>query len=98
MSLGPIGGEDVLKKIDKTKTPREIGRELGVRYILEGSVRKLGQKVRLGAKLISADRENTIWSHNFDFNIDEIFDIEIFFNKNEYFNNRWMWVHWSSFC
>jgi len=61
---------------DKSKSPKEIGKELGVRYILEGSVRKLGQKVRVGAKLISADRENTIWSHNFDFNIDEMFDIQ----------------------
>ena len=61
---------------DKSKSPKEIGKELGVRYILEGSVRKLGQKVRIGAKLISADRENTIWSHNFDFTIDEMFDIQ----------------------
>ena len=71
-----VSGNASFSYRDKTKTPREIGRELGVRYILEGSVRKLGQKVRLGAKLISADRENTIWSHNFDFNIDEIFDIQ----------------------
>ena len=61
---------------DKSKSPKEIGKELGVRYILEGSVRKLGQKVRIGAKLISADRENTIWSHNFDFTIEEMFDIQ----------------------
>ena len=61
---------------DKSKSPKEIGQELGVRYLLEGSVRKLGQKVRVGAKLISADRENTIWSHNFDFTIDEMFDIQ----------------------
>ena len=61
---------------DKSKSPKEIGKELGVRYILEGSVRKLGQKVRIGSKLISADRENTIWSHNFDFTIDEMFDIQ----------------------
>ena len=61
---------------DKSKSPKEIGKELGVRYILEGNLRKLGQKVRIGAKLISADRENTIWSHNFDFTIDEMFDIQ----------------------
>ncbi len=61
---------------DKSKSPKEIGKELGVRYILEGSVRKLGQKVRIGTKLISADREITIWSHNFDFTIDEMFDIQ----------------------
>ena len=45
---------------DKTKTPKEIGRELGVRYILEGSVRKLGPKMRITASLISCERENTI--------------------------------------
>ena len=61
---------------NKQKSPKEIGQELGVRYILEGSVRKLGQKMRVGAKLISAKRENAVWSHNFDFTIDEIFDIQ----------------------
>ena len=47
-----------------------------MRYILEGSVRKLGKKFRVGVKLISAERENTIWSHNFDFKIDEMFDVQ----------------------
>ena len=61
---------------DKTKTPKEIGRELGVRYILEGSVRKLGAKMRITASLISCERENTIWSNNFDTSIDEIFDVQ----------------------
>ena len=61
---------------DKNKSPKEIGRELGVRYILEGSVRKLGPKMRISANLISADRENAVWSNNFDTTIDEIFDIQ----------------------
>ena len=61
---------------DKSKSPKEIGRELGVRYILEGSVRKLGPKIRISANLISADRENAVWSNNFDTTIDEIFDIQ----------------------
>jgi len=71
-----VSGNASFSYRDKSKRPKEIGKELGVRYILEGSVRKLGQKVRIGAKLISADRENTIWSHNFDFTIDEMFDIQ----------------------
>ncbi len=71
-----VSGNSSFTYRDKSKSPKEIGKELGVRYILEGSVRKLGQKVRIGAKLISADRENTIWSHNFDFTIDEMFDIQ----------------------
>jgi len=51
---------------DKSSSPKEIGRELGVRYILEGSVRKLGPRMRVSASLISAEREHTVWSNNFD--------------------------------
>ena len=61
---------------DKSRSPKEIGRELGVRYILEGSVRKLGPKIRISTSLIAADRENTVWSNNFDTTMDEIFDIQ----------------------
>ena len=61
---------------DKASSPKEIGRELGVRYILEGSVRKLGPKMRLSTSLISANRENTVWSNKFDTTIEEIFDIQ----------------------
>ena len=61
---------------DKSRSPKEIGRELGVRYILEGSVRKLGPRMRVSASLISAEREHTVWSNNFDTTIDEIFDIQ----------------------
>ncbi|MBT6437902.1 MAG: adenylate/guanylate cyclase domain-containing protein [Rhodobacteraceae bacterium] len=61
---------------DKSKSPKEIGQELGVRYILEGSVRKLGSKMRISASLIAAERENTVWSNKFDTTMDEIFDIQ----------------------
>ena len=61
---------------EKAKSPKEIGTELGVRYILEGSVRKLGPRMRISASLISAEKENTLWSNNFDTTMDEIFDIQ----------------------
>ena len=61
---------------DKSSPPKEIGRELGVRYILEGSVRKLGPRMRISASLISAERDHTVWSNNFDTTMDEIFDIQ----------------------
>jgi TolB-like protein/class 3 adenylate cyclase/Tfp pilus assembly protein PilF len=61
---------------EKSKSPKEIGNELGVRYILEGSVRKLGPRMRISASLISAEKENTLWSNNFDTTMDEIFDIQ----------------------
>ena len=70
-----VSGNASFSYKDKSKTPKHIGKELGVRYILEGNVRKLGQKIRIGAKLVAADRESTIWSHNFDTSIEDIFDI-----------------------
>ena len=60
----------------KKKTPSEIGIELGVRYLLEGKVRKLGPKIRVVASLLSAENGNTIWSNNFDTSLEEIFDIQ----------------------
>ena len=61
---------------DKDKKPKEIGKELGVRYILEGSVRKMGPRMRISTSLISAEKESTVWSSNYDTTIDEIFDIQ----------------------
>ena len=46
---------------DKSSSPNQVGRELGVRYILEGSIRKLGSKIRISSKLIGTDKEHTIW-------------------------------------
>lgn len=45
---------------------RDIGRQLGVRYVLEGSVRKLGETVRINAQLISADTGAHLWAERFD--------------------------------
>ena len=61
---------------DKSKGFKEVGKELGVRYIIHGSVRKLGPKMRITATLISTERENSIWSSNFDLSIDEVFDVQ----------------------
>ena len=74
--LTVVSGNASFAYQDKSSSPKKIGRELGVRYILEGSVRKLGPKMRISASLISADRENTVWSNNFDTTMDEIFDIQ----------------------
>ena len=60
----------------KEKVPRDIGVELGVMYLLEGKVRKLGNKIRITASLIIAETGNTIWSNNFDAELDDIFDVQ----------------------
>ena len=49
---------------NKMKSFKEIGGELGVRYIIHGSVRKLGNKMRINTNLVSANNEKSIWSKN----------------------------------
>ena len=61
---------------EKSKSFKEVGRELGVRYIIHGSVRKMGPKMRITANLISTEHENSIWSNNYDLSIDEVFDVQ----------------------
>ena len=71
-----VSGNASFNYQNNEKRPKIIGKELGVRYILDGTVRKLGGKMRIGAKLTSSERENNIWSHNFDLTEDEIFDVQ----------------------
>jgi len=55
---------------------KQVARELGVRYVLEGSVRKAGQRVRVTAQLIEADSNNHLWAERFDRDYADIFDIQ----------------------
>jgi len=55
---------------------RTIERELGVRYILEGSVRKARDKVRITAQLIDSSRGNHVWSERYDRDLKDIFEIQ----------------------
>ncbi|MBJ12247.1 MAG: adenylate/guanylate cyclase domain-containing protein [Candidatus Marinimicrobia bacterium] len=61
---------------EKSKTYKEIGNELGVRYVIHGSVRKLGPRMRINANLVSTDNEKSIWSNNFDLLVEEVFDVQ----------------------
>jgi tetratricopeptide (TPR) repeat protein len=55
---------------------KRIGRELGVRYILEGSVRKAGSRVRITGQLIDASLGAHIWAGRFDGELENIFDLQ----------------------
>jgi adenylate cyclase len=55
---------------------KQIGRELGVRYVLEGSVRRSGQKIRVTGQLIDASTGNHLWANNFDGTLDDIFELQ----------------------
>jgi adenylate cyclase len=54
----------------------DIGRELGVRYVLEGSVRKVGERVRITAQLIDATTGFHQWSRQYDRELDDIFAVQ----------------------
>ena len=55
---------------------RRIGRELGVRYVLEGSVRRGGKRVRFTGQLIDATVGASIWAERFDGEISDVFDLQ----------------------
>ena len=55
---------------------KQVGRELGVRYILEGSVRKAGSRVRITGQLIDASTGAHLWADRFDGALEDIFDLQ----------------------
>ena len=55
---------------------REVGRELGVRYVLEGSVRKAGNQVRITAQLIDALNGTHLWAERYDGVAGDVFDLQ----------------------
>jgi len=59
------------------KTIREIAKELGVNYIIEGSGQKYGNRFSLSVKLIGAAKENHLWGHPYEQEIKDVYD---FFN------------------
>jgi TolB-like protein/class 3 adenylate cyclase len=55
---------------------KQVGRELGVRYVLEGSVRKAGGRVRITAQLIDALTGTHLWADRFDGSLEDIFELQ----------------------
>ena len=55
---------------------KQVGRELGVRYVLEGSVRKGGNRVRITAQLIDAETGTHLWADRFDGLIEDVFELQ----------------------
>jgi hypothetical protein len=61
---------------DKGLSPQDVARELGVHYIVEGSVRRSGGRVRIGVQLIDGSNGGQIWTHRFDDKLDDIFSLQ----------------------
>ncbi len=55
---------------------RQVAEELGVRYVLEGSVRRAGNKIRITAQLIDALSGNYVWADRYDRNLEDIFSVQ----------------------
>ena len=61
---------------DTSKNVRDIAQELNVGYVLEGSVRKAGNKLRIAAQLIDARIDTHIWADSYDGILEDVFDIQ----------------------
>src|SRR5262249_20713769 len=55
---------------------KQVGRELGVRYVLEGSVRKAGNRVRITGQLIDTTSGAHLWADRFDGSLEDVFDLQ----------------------
>ena len=61
---------------NKSVDTKQIGHELGVRYVLEGSVRRSGKKVRVNAQLIDAETDAHLWAEQFDGDMSDLFALQ----------------------
>jgi TolB-like protein len=60
----------------KSSDLRRVGRELSAKYIVEGSVRRLGTQIRITAQLIDSETNDHLWAHRYDQKLDELFDMQ----------------------
>jgi TolB-like protein len=74
--LTVLSRHSVRAEATEDRGARAIGAALGVRYLVEGSVRKAGDHVRIAAELIRVDNGSQLWSDAYDFHLTDIFDIQ----------------------
>ena len=80
--LSRIGGMVVISRNtafaygNKPIQARQLGRKLNVRYVLEGSVRRSGDRVRVNAQLIDAETDTHLWAERFDQCVDDLFVLQ----------------------
>ena len=82
MDLSRLAGMFVISRntaftyLNKPIDTKQIGRELGVRYVLEGSVRRLGNQVRVNAQLIDAATDAHLWAERFSAETSDLFSLQ----------------------
>ena len=75
-SIFVIGSGSTFSFKDKTVTPRDVSSQLGVRYVLEGSVRRAGPRVRIAVKLTDAVDGAQIWADRFEDTLADLFALQ----------------------
>jgi adenylate cyclase len=75
-ALSVISRTSVMGYKGTTKKVREIGKELDVGSVLEGSLRKAGNRIRISAQLIDVSRDKHLWAQNYDRQLDDVFEIQ----------------------
>ena len=71
-----IGRGSTFSYKDRTVDPKHIGRELGVRYVLDGTVRNASDRVRVNCRLVEAASGAHVWSERYDRKLDEVFALQ----------------------
>jgi non-specific serine/threonine protein kinase len=74
--LRVISRSSAMKLKGTTKSIPTIGRELGVQFVLEGSVRKVGNDLRITAQLVDAANDTYLWADKYDGTLGDVFDIQ----------------------
>ena len=67
---------------DRAVPTRTLARELGVDYVVSGSVRRAGQRARISAQLVRASDGHTLWAERFDRTLDDLFEVQAEVAKN----------------
>jgi eukaryotic-like serine/threonine-protein kinase len=75
-ALNVISRTTAMQLKGTTRDIRTLGRELGVRYVLEGGVRKAGNRLRITAQLIDAKTDSHLWTEKFSGTMDDIFEVQ----------------------
>jgi TolB-like protein/DNA-binding winged helix-turn-helix (wHTH) protein/Flp pilus assembly protein TadD len=75
-NLGVIARTSAMAYKHTNKTVSQIGRELGVDYILEGSVRREGGRARVSAQLIRVSDQTHLWAQNYDRDLQDLLDVQ----------------------
>jgi TolB-like protein len=75
--LGVIARTSMLRYRETTRSIAEIGHELGADYVLEGSVRQDGRRVRVTAQLIQANDQTHVWAETFERELGDLFSVQV---------------------